>query len=257
MNKKILIPLVAIIVIVIAIIIGVLIPKNEVDNNIDNINSNSSTVDTQLDEEIKNKAEEISKDIPGFDTENVEDILKEETTDQQNYTFNEEILRIKLDESATFDDDGKLHITDGEGNDTIIEDHPHQDVLDMTDEEAEEDFDKIMEQLNGYVDKAVQDSQNKEQENNQSNNSNTDNNTQNNSNNQTVEHTGEVWDQEFYDSLTGEADRKQYREASDANRIMMKAVMEKAMAEGTLNNNQSGEGPSAEDYMSSWGNVGN
>ncbi len=247
MNKR-LVGIITAIIVVIAIVVGVFMIKGAKDNE-------GPSIPDQSNSEIKQKADEISKDIPGLDAEDVEDILKEETTDGQKSAFNDATDIITIDSSATFDEEGKLHITDTEGNDVVIDEHPHQDVLDMTEEEAEEDLDRIMEELNNYINKPGQSNQNTNQNGGQST-GNTEGTTGNNTgSNQNTGHTGNVWDQEFYDSLTNDADKKQYEEASDANRIMMKQAVEEFRAQENNNNQSSGE-MSAEEYMDSWSNIG-
>ena len=206
MNKKI-IGIVIGLLVVVAIIIGLFVLKSwapsgqEEGNQVDN---------SEL-------ADGLDDYIPDMDKEEIEDTLDDELTDAQLDAFNDALANAKLPEDTGVNEDGNLYIVD-DGIEKEI-DHPHQDIIDMTDEEAQDRLDEIKQQLGDMMD----DGNPSEEDGNDAGNieidvpSNPDGNQgTNQSGNQgttTPENngpTGEkpagatVWDQEFYDSLTDE-----------------------------------------------------
>lgn len=208
MNKK-LIGIAVAIVAIVAIAAGLFILKPWAGN--DNTPEN---IPTQDNSEI---AEDLDDYIPDMDKEEIEDTLDQEMSDAQLDAFNDAISNARLPEDTGVNEDGNLYIVD-DGIEKEI-DHPHQDIIDMTDEEAQDRLDEIKQQLGDMMD----DGNPSEEDGNDAGNieidvpSNPDGNQgTNQGGNQgttTPENngpTGEkpagatVWDQEFYNSLTDE-----------------------------------------------------
>lgn len=209
MNKKI-IGIVIGVVIIIAIAAGLFILKPWATDD----TTPGTDTTTQDNSEI---AEDLDDYIPDMDKEEIEDTLDQEMSDAQLDAFNDAISNARLPEDTEVNEDGNLYIVD-DGIEKEI-DHPHQDIIDMTDEEAQDRLDEIKQQLGDMMndgnpsEEDGNDAGNIEIDVPSNNEGNQGENQETNQGTTTPENngpTGEkpagatVWDQEFYDSLTDE-----------------------------------------------------
>lgn len=198
MNKKLAVFIVA--VIVIAVVLFFFINKDKGERIID--------------------TDKMADDIGQYvdkDKNEIKDILEQEITDEQRDTVNIALDSIGLPEDTTVNDEGQLYVTDEDGQDQLI-DHPHQDIIDMTDEEAEEDYDKMMDELNQIISSGGKQNGNNEDVTDAPDISDKDDTSTN-------KPSGTVWDQDFYDTLN-DHQKELYKDYDNEGRENMKAAIE-------------------------------
>lgn len=151
------------------------------------------------------------------DKNEIKDILEQEITDEQRDTVNIALDSIELPEDTKVNDEGQLYVTDEDGQDQLI-DHPHQDIIDMTDEEAEEDYDKMMDELNQIISSGGKQNGSSEDVTDAPDISGKDDTSTN-------KPSGNVWDQDFYDTLN-DHQKELYKNYDDESRENMKDAVE-------------------------------
>ncbi len=203
MNKR-LVGIITAIIVVIALVAGIFFFMNkDKGEGIPNIDTDKM-------------ADDIGQYIDK-DTDEIKDIIEQEITDEQRDTVNDALDLIEIPEDTKVNDDGQLYVTDEDGQDQLV-DHPHQDIIDMTDEEAEEDYDKMMEELNQLISSGGKQNGNNDEIIDTPDISDKGDTSTNNP-------SGTVWDQDFYDTLT-DHQKELYENYDDESRENMKAAVE-------------------------------
>lgn len=143
MNKKLGI-IIGVVLVLVAVIAAVFMLKgNKEKPNVDN--SQNTVADNN------EMANELSP-IIGKDSEEVKDILDKPLTDEESQKMDEIIDIISVPNDITeveINENGDMTYTTADG--TIVEEQFRQDIVDKSDEEIEEDFDKIMEELQAQI----------------------------------------------------------------------------------------------------------
>lgn len=109
------------------------------------------TVDTTKPTTTTEKAEEFNQYIENMDTQDIENTLNEKPTDTQKDAFDHAIGEIALPEinsEITIDEDGTAHYIDTEGN--AVEVGLDETVINKTEEELEDDYERMLAELKGY-----------------------------------------------------------------------------------------------------------
>lgn len=108
-------------------------------------------VDTTKPTTTTEKAEEFNQYIENMDTQDIENTLNEKPTDTQKDAFDHAIGEIALPEinsEITLDEDGTAHYIDTEGNE--VEVGLDETVINKTEEELEDDYERMLAELKGY-----------------------------------------------------------------------------------------------------------
>lgn len=209
MNKKIIIPIILLVAILITVFI--IIKNNSLQENIP---TQPDTNQTSI---------ELDPYIPDMDSDEIKNTIEKPATDSQKEVIDNAINKIALPEDITVGEDGKLYApaesTDKDQLNQQPIEHPHQDIIDMTDEEAEEDYQRRLQELKDRI------------------NSNTttdipdvtgtpnDSNSSPNNAPSSTEPSGSVWDQAFYDTLT-DIQKEDYKKFNDEDRVKMQQAVE-------------------------------
>ena len=219
MNKKVIALIVGLIAVA-GIAVGLMVFNTSKDENIDmDTNLDSSQIADELDPYLEDKTKE-----------EIEDTLGDKLTEAQQHAFEDALANMQLPEDTKVDEEGNLYVTDEDGIDKEIE-HPHQDIMEMTDEEAQREADRIKQelanQMGGNPDDGAGDDAGSSGNNYVPDNQTGNNETGNNSSSGGQVSTGEVWDQEFYESLTDEQ-KQSYENGNDEYRKRMQKNLEVA-----------------------------
>ena len=244
MNKKIIIPIILLVAILITAFI---IIKN---------NSLQENTPTQTD--TNQTSIELDPYIPDMDSDEIKNTIEKPATDSQKEVIDAAINKIALPEDTMVGEDGNLYApAESTGQDQLNQqlnqqpiEHPHQDIIDMTDEEAEEDYQRRLQELKDRI------------------NSNTttdipdvtgtpnDSNSSPNNAPSSTEPSGSVWDQAFYDTLT-DIQKEDYKKFNDEDRVKMQQAVELTREwekEGYISSN--GQYLTPEEIEESWSNIG-
>lgn len=209
MNKKVVIPVA--IILIIAIVVGVFLF----------VRKDSGTPDVTHNPNNGAIADSLDKEIEIMTRDEIKDVLDTPTNDEKDNTFQSAIDVIELPDSSTTEvkEDGNLYTTTEDGTEVKVD--IDQGIFDKTDEEAEENFDEIMQRLEEVKKTGTIPDKKDTNTDTQSNTTGTTDTTSGNSN----QPAGSVWDQTFYDTLTPEQ-QTAYKNADDATRTQMKSIIE-------------------------------
>lgn len=144
MNKKAVISIAVILAVVLAV-------GGFVFTRINSKQEQQPIIDTTKPTTTTEKAEEFNEYIENMDTQEIEDTLNEKPTDAQKDGFDHAIGEIAVPEinsEITVDENGVAHYTDTEGN--AVEVGLDETVINKTEEELEDDYDRMLEELRGY-----------------------------------------------------------------------------------------------------------